>query len=148
MIRYHLAQINIAQAKDSMESPVMAGFVERLDQINQLAEQSKGFVWRLKTEQGDATGIKAFEDERLIINLSLWQNLDSLKYYVYQSMHIELIQHRKNWFNKMNSKQLALWWIPEGSIPTIDEGKRKLQYLQNHGPSASVFTFAKPYPHP
>ncbi|MDQ7050802.1 MAG: DUF3291 domain-containing protein [Enterobacterales bacterium] len=148
MNRYHLAQINIAQAKDSMQSPVMDGFVKRLDEINQLAEQSEGFIWRLKTEQGDATGINAFEDDRLIINLSLWNNLDSLKHYVYQSVHIDLIQDKKHWFNKIKPAHLALWWIPEGCIPSIEQGKQKLQYLQNHGASASVFTFAKPYPHP
>jgi len=146
--RYHLAQINIAQAKQAMESPIMSGFVKRLDEINLLAEKSPGFVWRLQTEEGDATGIKAYDDQQMVINLTVWQDIDSLKHYVYQSAHIELIQDRKRWFSKMESMQLALWWVPIGHIPSIEEGKNKLDLLQSDGVSERVFTFAKPYPCP
>jgi hypothetical protein len=82
--QYHLAQINIANAKASMESPVMSGFVKRLDEINALADSSPGFVWRLQTEDGDSTSIQAFDDPSLLINMSVWDNIESLKLFVYK----------------------------------------------------------------
>jgi hypothetical protein len=141
--QYHLAQINIANAKASMESPVMSGFVKRLDEINALADSSPGFVWRLQTEDGDSTSIQAFDDPSLLINMSVWDDIESLKLFVYKSMHVELIQDRDAWFNKMATAHQALWWIPAGSYPTINEAKERLEMLQINGPTESAFTFAK-----
>ena len=145
-MNYQIAQINIAQAQDSMESETMNGFVERLDEINTLADKSPGFVWRLETEEGDATAIQAFDDPLMIVNMSVWENIESLKNYVYKSMHVELIRDRDAWFNKITKVHQALWWVPEGHIPSIEEGKKKLNYLQQHGSNDEVFTFAKPFP--
>lgn len=147
MNQYHIAQINIAQAKSSMASETMKGFVERLDEINALADKSPGFVWRLQTDEGDATAIQAFEDPFLIVNMSVWQDIQSLKEYVYKSVHVELIRDRSAWFNKMIAMHQALWWIPVGHIPSVEEGKAKLNHLQEHGVSKTAFTFAKPFPH-
>ena len=144
MSRYHLAQINIAKALDSMDSDVMKGFVDRLDEINDLADKSKGFIWRLQTEEGDATSIQAFDDPSLIVNMSVWENIDLLKKFVYRSMHVELIQDRDAWFNKIKNAHQVLWWIPVGHIPTVNEGKEKLELLQLNGPSKDAFTFSKP----
>jgi len=143
MNQYHIVQINIAQAKESMETETMKGFVDRLDEINALADNSPGFVWRLQTEEGDATTIQAYDDPLLIVNMSVWENIESLKDYVYKSVHVELIRDRSAWFNKMIERHQALWWIPSGHIPSVDEGKEKLNYLQEHGVSKNAFTFAK-----
>lgn len=142
-MKYQLAQINIAQAQDTMETETMQGFVERLEEINSLADTSLGFIWRLQSEEGDATGIQAFNDPLLLINISVWENIESLKNFVYKSLHVELIQDRDAWFNKMTKVHQALWWIPAGNIPTIEEGKQKLDYLQQHGPTKMAFTFAR-----
>ncbi|BBM00122.1 DUF3291 domain-containing protein [Microbulbifer sp. GL-2] len=142
---FNLAQINIAQSKASMESETMRGFVERLDEINALADGSKGFVWRLQTEEGDATSIQAFDDPMIIVNMSVWEDLESLKNYVYKSAHVELIRDRDAWFNKMKSMHQALWWVPVGHIPTVKEGTGRLSILQSKGPSSEAFTFAKPF---
>lgn len=146
-MKYHLAQINIAQAQNKMDSKHMKGFVDRLDEINALADQSPGFIWRLQTEDGDATSIQAYNDSRMIINMSVWQDIESLKTFVYKSLHVELIQDRDAWFNKMLTLHQALWWIPAGHIPDITEGKAKLDHLQQHGPSKTAFTFARPHAH-
>lgn len=148
MNQYHLAQINIAKARDDMDSEVMSGFVSRLDEINSLADQAPGFVWRLQGEEGDATSIQAFEDPRLLVNMSLWNDIESLKNYVYRSAHIDLIQNREAWFSKIRESHQVLWWVSCGHIPTPEEGKTKLQYLDEHGPSSKAFTFAKPFPFP
>lgn len=148
MSDFHLAQINIAQARDSMESETMKGFVDRLDAINALADSSPGFVWRLQTEEGDATSIQAFSDPMLIVNMSVWEDLESLKNYVYKSAHVELIRDRDAWFNKIKNVHQVLWWTPAGHIPTVQEGKEKLALLEKVGPGSDAFTFAKPSPQP
>ena len=126
-----------------MDSKVMKGFVDRLDEINKLADESPGFIWRLQTEEGDATSIQAFDDPSLIINISVWESLDQLKNYVYKTVHVELIRDRDAWFNKMITAHMALWWVPAGHTPTIKEGKQKLELLESMGPSREAFTFAK-----
>jgi len=142
---YHLAQINIAKAQDSMDSEVMKGFVERLDEINVLADKSPGFVWRLQTEEGNATSIQAFDDPSLIVNMSVWEDIEALKKFVYKSVHVELLRDRDAWFSKIMDAHQALWWIPVGHIPTVNEGKKRLDILQLEGPCEEAFTFSKPF---
>ncbi|AXK38154.1 DUF3291 domain-containing protein [Crenobacter cavernae] len=146
--RFQLAQVNIARAKAPLDHPIMKGFVDRLDHINALAEQSPGFVWRLQTEVGDATAIKAFEDQLIIVNLSVWDSFESLKSYVYTGEHVTLIKNKKSWFDPLNAPSLALWWISEGHIPTVESAKARLEALQEKGSTPEAFTFAKPYPAP
>jgi len=145
---FHIAQVNVAQAKAGMDSEVMQGFVSRLGEINALADGADGFIWRLKEEGGSATAIRVFDDPLLLINMSVWANLDALKHYVYKSLHVELIKDREVWFNKMGESHQALWWIPAGHIPSIEEAQKQLEYIRKHGPSAQAFAFAKPYPRP
>lgn len=142
MQNYHLAQINIANAIAPMDSDTMRGFVDRLEEINSLADNSPGFVWRLQTEDGDATGIQAFDDPNMLVNMSVWENIESLKNFVYKSMHVELIQDRDAWFTKSAKAHQALWWIPAGQTPTVEEAKAKLEQLQSNGPGPEAFTFA------
>jgi heme-degrading monooxygenase HmoA len=146
--RYHLAQINVARAKADMESAVMQGFVSRLEEINTLADSSPGFVWRLQDECGDATSILVFDEPLLLVNMSVWESLEALKNYVYQSLHVEVLRNRNAWFNAMKETHLALWWIPAGHLPTTAEAKRKLEHIRQHGPTAEAFTFGKPYAAP
>lgn len=145
MRAHHLAQINIAQAREAMDSDTMQGFVARLDEINLLADQSPGFIWRLQTNDGNATSIAAFDDPTLIVNMSVWEDLESLKNYVYKSIHVELIRDRDGWFRKMLKAHQALWWVPAGHIPGVEEGKKKLRLLDEHGPGEQAFTFARPF---
>lgn len=148
MSQYHLAQINIAKAREAMDSETMKGFVNRLDEINALADKTPGFIWRLQTAEGDATSIQAYDDPSLIVNMSTWQDVDALKHYVYKSVHVELVRDRDAWFSKMLQAHQALWWVPAGHTPSVEEGKTKLQYLEENGPSEHAFTFAKPFTAP
>jgi len=145
---FHLAQVNVAQAKADMDSDLMQGFVSRLDEINALAESAEGFIWRLQEDSGSATAIRVFDDPLLLINMSVWANLEALKHDVYKSLHVELIKDREVWFNKMGESHQALWWIPAGHIPSTEEARKKLEYIRKNRPSADAFTFAKPYPTP
>lgn len=145
---YHLAQINIAPMKAPLTDPIMEGFVSQLDAINALAEASPGFVWRLKTEEGDATALRVFDDASIIINMSVWESVESLKTYVYQSDHVNVLRARKKWFTRMETPQMVLWWIPAGTIPTPEEAKQRLALLHERGSTPEAFTFRSAFPPP
>lgn len=147
-MKYNLAQINIADSRGDRDSEIMKGFMDRLDEVNAIADRSPGFVWRLQTEDGDATAIQAFDNPLLLVNISVWEDIDSLKSFVYKSLHVELIQDRDAWFSKIQQAHQALWWVPVGHIPTIEEAKAKLETLQANGPGEAAFTFSKPFDPP
>lgn len=138
----HLAQLNIARALAPMDSPVMAEFAANLDRVNALADEAPGFVWRLQTDDGNATAIRPYADERIMVNMSVWASLDALAQFVYRSRHVEVMRRRREWFERMDL-YLALWWIPVGHLPTIEEGKERLAHLELHGPTPYAFTFKR-----
>lgn len=147
-MEYYLAQVNTAKMNAELDDPLMSGFAQRLDEINTLADDSKGFVWRFETATGDAIYLRPFDDKRILFNMSVWQTLEDLRHYVYRSTHLELLKAKENWFTKSNEAHLALWWIPQGNLPSVEEALEKLRLIQAKGPSADAFTFAKPYPMP
>ena len=147
MSKYELAQLNIARMVAPLESPVLKDFVDNLDRINALAEDSPGYVWRLQTDDGDATGFRPFGEEYLV-NLSVWKDVESLHQYVYRTAHAKIMARRKEWFSRMREAYTVLWWVPEGHRPTVAEAKAKLQLLRANGPTAEAFTFKKPYAKP
>ena len=144
-MRFHLAQVNIGKIVAPMNSPQMAGFADNLDKINALAENSEGFIWRLKDDTNNATSIKVFEDDFMLINMSVWENIDYLYRYVYQSAHVEYLKRRKEWFEKISEMHMALWYIPETHIPNSAEAIERLQYLRSNGDSPHAFGFKTRY---
>jgi hypothetical protein len=146
---FHLAQVNIGRFVAPIDDPRMEGFRSQLDPINALADRSPGFVWRLQTDAGNATGVRPFaDDERMAINLSVWTSLVALQRYVYQSAHVGPLRDRKQWFEPIAGPILALWWIPAGHIPTVAEALDRLGHLKDHGPTRHAFTFRAPFPAP
>ena len=142
----HLAQLNIAQMKgENIDDPIMARFKARLDEINALAEGSAGFVWRLKDGTGNAMSIRAFDDPKMAVNMSVWESLESLEAYVYSGRHVEVMKNRRDWFNKMATMHMVLWWIPVGHTPTTEEAKARLEHLQEHGASKYAFSFRQKF---
>ena len=142
---HYIAQINIARLKYPLTDPRVKDFVDNLDRINVVAESSPGFVWRLKDETGNATNIKVFDDENLIVNMSVWKSIDDLFTFTYRSDHIDIFRRRGEWFENMKKPQTALWWIKSTELPTVEEGKRKLSLLQVQGPTPEAFTFKKQF---
>jgi hypothetical protein len=125
----------------------MSAFVAGLEPINRLADSTPGFVWRLETEDGDATAIRAFDDDMLLINVSVWESIDALAEFVYRSAHRDVMRQRNQWFEKMDT-YMVLWWIPAGTIPTVTDAKDRLDLLRRQGPTAEAFAFRKPFPSP
>lgn len=147
MSHYHLAQLNIAVMKESLESPGMADFVANLDRINALAENSPGYVWRLKTDDGDATALRPLGDN-VLVNMSVWRDVATLNHYVYKTAHVEIMARRKEWFEKMAEAYTVLWWVPQGHYPTITEAAARLEHLRQHGPTETAFTFRNAFAPP
>ena len=118
----------------------MMEFVESLDRINSLADQAPGFVWRLQTEEGDATGIDYFGD-KTIVNMSVWVDMWTLHSYVYRTDHAKVMSKRKQWFDRLEEAYTVLWWVPAEHLPDLDEANERLSLLRHSGPSPSAFTF-------
>ena len=137
----HLAQLNVGRLRAPMDDPLIDDFRTNLDPINALAEASPGFVWRLQSESGNATDIKPFEDDLEIVNLTVWESVDALADYVYRSGHVAFLRRRREFFEAPTQPIQCLWWIPEVSIPTVDEALERLEHLRAHGPTPAAFTF-------
>ncbi|HHC7308006.1 DUF3291 domain-containing protein [Vibrio campbellii] len=136
-----LAQLNIALAKYPLDAPEIKDFVDNLDLVNSIAEQSEGFVWRLKDESGDATNIKLFDDPNMIINMSVWDNVDTLKNFMFRTHHRDFMRRKGEWFHRLVEDTYVLWWIEDNHTPTAEEALARLQYLRENGDTPYAFTF-------
>lgn len=141
---YQLAQINVAKMIGiNIDDSIMKEFVDNLDEINQLAENSKGFIWKLKDESENATEFNPYNDEQIIINISVWKDIESLENFTYRTFHTDFLKRRKEWFSKYGKAHYALWWIKDNEFPTIEEAVKRLDYLQKNKESNYAFSFRK-----
>jgi hypothetical protein len=152
-VPFHLAQVNIAVLREPLDHPALAGFVAALDPLNAVADAAPGFVWRLQEADGNATSIQAFEwadevGQGVITNLSVWQSIEALADFAYGDDHRRILRQRRAWFHPVKAATLALWWIPAGSIPTVDEAEARVAHLRTHGPTPEAFTFRQPFAAP
>ena len=149
MTAYQLAEINIARMKGvNILDPIMQEFVDNLDHINALAESSEGFIWRLKDDSNNATQLNPYNDEQVIVNISVWKDVESLSEFVYRTVHTDFLKRRSEWFQKFGQAYFAMWWIESNDYPTIEDAKNRLDHLQNHGPSLYAFNFREKYEAP
>jgi hypothetical protein len=146
--RYEIAQLNLARAIAPLDSPQLAGFVERLDEINMLAERSPGFCWRLQGESGNATDVRVGDDPLVIVNLTVWESVEALHDFTYRSDHKTVFSRRFEWFFRLGGPSSVLWWQPGGVRPTLDEAMRRLDLLAREGPTPEAFTFKHRFPAP
>ena len=143
---HHLAELNIGRTVAPIDHPTMAEFVDNLERINALGDGSPGFVWRLSDETGSATSIRAFEDPRMILNMTVWESIEDLRKHLYRSDHVEYLRRRREWFVPLDEPSLVLWWVPAGHIPTVDEALGRLERLAAEGPTGQAFTLKAPFP--
>jgi Domain of unknown function (DUF3291) len=135
----HLAELNIGRLLHPLDDPRMADFADNLDRVNGIADRSEGFVWRLKGDAGNATSIQAFDDPRIIINISLWDSVAALERYVWQTVHKRFYGRRHEWFDRFEGPYFVMWWVPLGHRPTVEEALERLQSLKDNGPSDFAF---------
>jgi len=150
-VDYLLAQVNVARMREPLDSPRLAGFVAALDPVNAVADAAPGFVWRLQTEDGNATAVRAFEWDRagsagVLVNMSVWESVEALAAYVYSDAHRRVLRRRREWFEQMTEAQTALWWILRGYTPTTGEAEERVLYLRESGPTPYAFTLKVHFP--
>ena len=138
----HLAEINIAKPAYALDDPRIAGFVNRLDAVNAVADRSEGFVWRLQEESGNALEIQAFDDPTLIINMSVWETPEHLEHFVWNTVHKQVYRRKAEWFKALAEHHFAMWWVEEGHVPTLAEARGKLEHLARHGDTDEAFGWA------
>lgn len=148
MSRFYVAQLNVARLLAPLDAPALVDFVDALEPINAMADAAPGFVWRLQTEDGDATAIRAFDDDMVIVNISVWRSIEALADFAYRSSHRDVMVRRRQWFEPMAEAYLVLWWVPEAHRPSVEEGRARLDRLRTRGPSPDAFTFREPFPSP
>ena len=147
MSRFQLAQLNVGILRAPLDSPEIKDFVDNLDRINALAESSGGFVWRLKGDGNDATSLRPL-GENVLVNMSVWRDVESLKDFVYRSAHVEIMRRRREWFTRMGDAFMTLWWVPQGHEPTVAEAVARLEHLRQRGPTSEAFTFGQAFAAP
>lgn len=141
MSQSHIAQVDIGRIRAELSDPIMAGFVGRLEEINSWADSAPGFGRRLQTSEGNATYLRPYEDERTLLNMSVWETVETLRHFVFKTAHVELLRQRHAWFEKFEGSYSALWWVPTGHIPGVDQAKQRIAHLDRNGPTQFVFTF-------
>lgn len=145
---WHIAQINVGTTLYPTDDERMSGFMTRLDDINAMADQSAGFVWRLQSESGNATDIDVGGPPLFMVNMSVWESVEALFEFVYKTAHRPIMTDRRKWFTRPEGAYQALWWIPAGHTPTVEEGLARLELLKSVGPSPRAFDFKTKYPCP
>ncbi|HET6710200.1 DUF3291 domain-containing protein [Amycolatopsis sp.] len=145
MGNFELAQVNISRMKAPLDDESFRDFVGALEPVNALADRAPGFVWRLQTEDGDATSIRAFEwDVRgtsgILVNMSVWTSVEALADFVFSGEHLAVLKRRREWFHHVREAMTVLWWVPAGHRPTTAEAEEKIKHLRVHGPTPAAFT--------
>jgi hypothetical protein len=143
--RWHLAQLNVGRLLAPLDSEQLAGFVAQLEPINAVADAAPGFIWRLQTDEGNATSLRPTDDPWFLINMSVWRSLEELRPFTYTTQHVQVLRQRRSWFEQLASAHLVLWWVAAGHIPTIDEALDRLERLRRDGPTPAAFTFRAPF---
>ena len=147
-MRHHIAQLNVGRAVAALDDPRLADFMNRLAEINALAEQSPGFLWRLQGDSGNNTDLKVSDDPLFIVNLSLWESIDDLHAFTYRSDHKSVFARRYEWFERAEGPNMVMWWLAAGTLPDVHDGLNRLRRLAEFGPTAEAFSFKVRFPPP
>jgi hypothetical protein len=146
---WHVAQVNVARWAVDPDGPEAQAFRDRLDPVNAVADRAPGFVWRLEDDElGNATSIRVLDDPDLLVNVSVWRDVESLLAFVTRGAHLDVMQHRRAWFERLDVAYAALWWVPAGTVPTVEEAEQRLLHLRAHGPTPYAFSLRRSFPPP
>lgn len=140
---YHVAQVNIAHLRTPLTDPMMSAFVGSVAQIDALAARAPGFVWQLQSPETPSIPFRVFDNDAIIVNLSVWESVEALYDFTYTGDHVAVFRRRRDWFHRMETPMLCLWWVAAGERPTLDDARAKLHYLHTHGATPLAFTFKR-----
>jgi hypothetical protein len=140
----HLAELNIGRLKYEIGDPRIAEFVDNLGRINAMAERMPGFVWRLVGDGSNdgALEMRPFDDPMMAVNMSVWETVEQLEQFVWNTVHKRFYARKAEWFELMSAHHFCMWFVEEGHIPTVDEAKARLDHLQAHGNSDYAFDWS------
>jgi hypothetical protein len=133
---HHLIHANVAVMRAPLSDPIMAEFLEQADEIDAIAQNSPGFV-----AQPSPPDEGQVYSGRTLLNLSVWESVESLERFTRGGRHATALARRADWFKQDDRPNYVLFWAPAGHIPTEAEVKGRLDYLTAHGPTPYAFTF-------
>lgn len=136
----YLAQANLAVLRWPIDDPKMAGFVEQIEPVNGLAEQSEGFVWRYRDSYVAREVGPPWNDPLLFFNMSVWQDLASLLAFVRSPLHVEVMRNRAQWVTPVAEPSLVLWPIEATRQPTVEDAMEAFASLARKGDTVTAFT--------
>jgi hypothetical protein len=140
----HLAQLNIGWLVADTHDPAVAPFMDNLDRVNGAGKRMPGFVWMMEGAPGQGnTEVKLDDDPRLISNLTVWEDVTSLRDFVFETIHVKFMARRSEWFERMETAHFVMWWVPQGHRPTLAEALERLDHLRANGPSGQEFGWAQ-----
>ena len=140
----HLAQLNIGRLVADTDDPLVADFMNNIDRVNGAGKRMPGFVWMMESDGGAGnTSAKINNDPRLIPNLTVWENADSLQSFVFDTIHVKFMARRTEWFEKLEAAHFVMWFVPAGHRPTLDEALERLEDLRRNGPTDRAFGWAQ-----
>ncbi|WP_410658078.1 DUF3291 domain-containing protein [Amycolatopsis sp. lyj-112] len=153
MTAFELAQVTIARMLAPFKDPSMQDFVTGLALVNASADVAPGFIWRLQVEDGDMSAVRAFDWDMgdsfgVLPNISVWTSVEALSDFVFSGEHLAYLKRRREWFLPVKDMMTALWWVPSGHQPTVDECVAKVRHLRENGPIPEVFTLRTQFPRP
>ena len=139
---FHLAELNIGRLLAPTDDPRVAEFMGALDRINGLGKRMPGFIWMSEGSGEPGTGntaVKLEGDAQFVSNLSVWESVETLEAFVWNTVHRAFYERRAEWFEVLGRMHFVMWWVPAGHRPTIDEAMARLAYCQAHGDSDQGF---------
>ena len=137
-----LAELNIGRLVAPTDDPRVADFMNALDRINGLGKRMPGFVWMMEGSGEPGTGnTETFigDDPQFVTNLTVWESVETLEAFVWNTVHKQFYDRRKEWFEVMGKMHFVMWWVEDGHRPTLDEALERLEHLNVHGNSERAF---------
>ena len=138
----HLAELNVGRLLAPTDDPRVADFMAALDRINGIGKRSPGFVWMMEGSGEPGTGntdTKIAGDAQYVSNLTVWQDVASLEHFVWNTVHRTFYERRAEWFEVLGKMHFAMWWVPEGHQPTLDEALARLDHIAVNGDTDHAF---------
>ncbi len=138
----HLAELNVGRLLAPTDDPRVAEFMGALDRVNGLGKRMPGFVWMMEGSGDPGTGnteAKIDGDAQYVSNLTVWENVETLEAFVWNTVHRAFYERRQEWFEVLGKMHFVMWWVPAGHRPTLEEALERLEHLRVHGDSEQAF---------
>jgi hypothetical protein len=158
-----LAFTTFAVTKKPFGDPLVLGFERLVPAVFREAEKALGYVDRARgVDDSDSIsdadrdwgawgkmvapsfydgGFEA-DSETRASTLSIWESIEAVHQFAYTAtLHKRALAQREKWFRVPDWPSYAMWWIGDDHVPTWAEAAERLEYLYEHGSTATAFTF-------